>query len=65
MKKVCQCFLSKKFCMGYSVICGGLIAGLLYSIGETSGEYHGTVEANNRWKNAIDKIFEKSDNDCS
>lgn len=57
--------LRRGFVLGFSIACGALMGGLLNSIGQNAGEYHGMKESHERWKAAIDKVLEehKSENE--
>lgn len=51
--------LSKKFNMAFCTVMGAVIGGLIYKLGENTGTYHGTIETNERWHDAIDQIVEE------
>lgn len=57
--KILELLLSKKANIGFSVIMGGIIGGLLYKLGENTGTYHGTVDTNERWRDAVDRIVKE------
>lgn len=47
--------MSKKFVAALSVGAGAIMGGLLAGIGMNTGEYHGIVETNQHWWNAIEE----------
>lgn len=60
-KKGTPLFLRNEFTLPVSVVLGGIIGGLLYSIGKNTGEYDGMVWAYNQLKEAIADSIEKSE----
>lgn len=47
--------MSKKFLAAFSVGAGAIMGGLLAGIGLNTGEYHGIVETNQNWRDAIEE----------
>lgn len=48
--------MSKKFLAAFSVGAGAIMGGLLAGIGLNIGEYHGIVETNQNWRDAIERV---------
>lgn len=54
--------LRKDVVMGISIIFGAIMGGLVSSLGQNTGEYHGGKNMNEMWKTAMDKVLEKDEN---
>lgn len=49
--------LRKGVVTGISIAFGAIMGGLLSSMGQNTGEYHGMKETNENWKQAMDKVL--------
>ena len=48
--------LRKGFATAFSIGFGAIMGGLLYSIGQNIGEYHGIKKANEEWYAAVSNL---------
>lgn len=63
MKNVKTPFVLRKgFATAFSIGFGAIMGGLLYSIGQNIGEYHGINETYEKCKAAVDEEFERYKN---
>lgn len=50
--------LRSGFGLGFSIMTGAILSGLLYGIGHSIGELKGRVEVHETWKATIDGLLE-------
>lgn len=63
MKNVKTPFILRKGVVtAISIGFGAIMGGLLSSIGQNAGEYRGIEEADERWRSAVDEVFEQAKN---
>lgn len=63
MKNVKTPFLLRRKVVTVTSICfGAIMGGLLSSIGQNTGEYHGVKETNEKWNAAVNEMFEQYEN---
>lgn len=54
--------LRKGVVTGISIVFGAIMGGLLSSIGQNTGEYHGMKDMNEHWKTAIESVVTENKN---
>lgn len=64
MKNVKTPFLLRKEVVTViSIGFGAILGGLLSSIGQDVGQYHGIKETNEKWNAAVDEVFKQAKNE--